>query len=233
MSAPATMVQPFPGPATTKALFAVVVTAMLVAIAVLLSVDDPVRLKFLIEDSGPVQLTGQYAIGTAFGLCLLSALLDKKRRGSFIFLSYLLMFYFLREADYHYEVSEYAKATQFKRFYLHEMIPLQTKLAMAALVILFLVVLVKYLRQERATFTTAVKSGMPWALCCVFWFFVFGMSQTIDQVPIFHTVTGQVFEEVFEASAEVIALLAVILFRAQVLHNERESVTQNLPGHKV
>ncbi len=214
--------QPYPGPGPTKAIFALVITAMLVSIAVLLSVEDPVRLKFLIEDSGPVQLTGQYAIGTAFGLCLLSALLDKKRRGSFIPLSYLLMFYFLREADYHYKVSEYAKATQFKRFYLHEMIPLETKLAMAALVILFLVVLVKYLRQERATFTIAVKAHVPWALCCVFWFFVFGMSQTIDQVPIFHNVTGQVFEEVFEASAEVIALIAVILFRLQIWHNQRQ-----------
>ena len=213
----------YPRPALTTAMFALVLMAMVASIGLLLSVDDPVRLKFLIEDSGPVQLTGQYAIGTAFALCLLSAALDSKRRYSFTLLSYLLMFYFLREADYHYEVSEYAKATQFKRFYLHDMIPLSTKLAMAALVILFLVVLVKYLRHEKATFIAEVQARTPWALCCVFWFFVFGMSQTIDQVPIFHNVTGQVFEEVFEASAEVIALLAVILFRAQVWHNEREA----------
>ncbi|MEP1472836.1 MAG: hypothetical protein ABJK20_11280 [Halieaceae bacterium] len=215
---------PYPKPAATGAIFALIGLAMLSSIAVLLSVDDPVHMKFLIEDSGPVQMTGQFAIGTAFGLCLLTAIFDSKRRGAFIMLSYLLMFYFLREADYHYKVSEYAKATQFKRFYLHDMIPLSTKLFMASIVILFLVTLVKYLRQEKATFIQSLHTRLPWALCCAVWFFVFGLSQTIDQVPIFHTVTGQVFEEVFEASAEVIALTAVILFRLQVWHDQR------LPG---
>lgn len=212
---------PYPKPAVTGAIFVAIGLAMLGSIALLLSVDDPVRLKVLIEDAGPVQMTGQVSIGTAFALCLLTAVFDNKRRGAFIMLSYLLMFYFLREADYHYKVSEYAKATQFKRFYLHEMIPLSTKLFMATIVILFLVTLVKYLRQEKATFLQSVQVRLPWALCCVAWFFIFGLSQTIDQVPIFHTVTGQVFEEVFEASAEVLALTAVILFRLQVWHDQR------------
>lgn len=214
-------ISPYPRPAVTAAIFMLVGLAMLTSIALLLSVGDPKHMKFLIEDSGPVQMTGQLSIGAAFGLCLLSAVFDSKRRGAFIMLSYLLMFYFLREADYHYKVSEFAKATQFKRFYLHDMIPLSTKLFMASIIILFLVTLVKYLRQEKATFLHSLQMRLPWALCCGVWFVVFGLSQTIDQLPIFHNVIGQVFEEVFEASAEVIALLAVILFRLQVIHDAK------------
>lgn len=154
-------VSPYPKPAVTAAIFTLVGLAMLTSIAVLLSVGDPKHMKFLIEDSGPVQMTGQLSIGAAFGLCLLSAVFDSKRRGAFIMLSYLLMFYFLREADYHYKVSEFAKATQFKRFYLHDMIPLSTKLFMASIIILFLVTLVKYLKQEKATFLHSRSCACP------------------------------------------------------------------------
>jgi hypothetical protein len=154
-------VSPYPKPAVTAAIFTLVGLAMLTSIALLLSVGDPKHMKFLIEDSGPVQMTGQLSIGAAFGLCLLSAVFDSKRRGAFIMLSYLLMFYFLREADYHYKVSEFAKATQFKRFYLHDMIPLSTKLFMASIIILFLVTLVKYLKQEKATFLHSLRRKRP------------------------------------------------------------------------
>ena len=207
---------PYPGTRGTVAIFSALVVAMGAATVVLMSVEDPVRLKALIEDSGPVQLVGQTAIFIAFGLACLFALLDSKRRVAYIQLSYLLMFYALREADYHYEVSEHAKATQFKRFFLHDQIPWATKLFLAAIVILFLVVMYRYLQAQKPVFIAALKARLPWALSAFAWGGVFFLSQAVDQLPFFHNVIGQVFEEIFESSAEVLALLAMILFRVQL-----------------
>lgn len=207
---------PYPGPRVTYVIFATVSIAMVIAAVVLLGVDDKVHLKELIEDSGPVQLVGQTAIFCAFGLACLFALTDRKRRVAYTQLSYLLMFYALREADYHYKVSEHAKATQFKRFFSHELIPLSSKLFLAAIVILFLVVLYRYLKAQRPVFVAALHDRLPWALCALAWGGVFFLSQAVDQIPVFHNVTGQVFEEIFESSAEVLALLAMILFRVQL-----------------
>jgi hypothetical protein len=193
-----------------------VLILMLVCISGLLSVDDEILQKQAIEDDGPVQLVGQICIALTFLICLYYAVVDKARRSSYLPLSYLLLFYTLREADYHYKVSEFAKATQFKRFYSHEMIPLSTKLFMAAIVLLFLLVLFRYLKQERAGFVLALQRRLPWALCAFAWAGVFVMSQVVDNIPFFHNVTGQVIEEVFESGAEVLALLAVMLFRVEV-----------------
>ena len=215
-------IQPHPSYKITLVLLALVLAAMAGSILLLNSVDDPVRLKQLIEDSGPVQLTGQVSIALAFALSLVLCVVDRQRRSSFLMLSYLLMFYTLREADYHYKVSEYAKATQFKRFFSHEMIPISTKLFLATIVILFLVVLYKYLRREKDTFLAALRNRLPWALFALAWGVVFFMSQFVDQVPVFHTVHGQVFEEVFEASAEVLALLSIIMFWLQVRGDSRQ-----------
>ncbi|MEH6589017.1 MAG: hypothetical protein V7746_02110 [Halioglobus sp.] len=204
------------GYVTALAPVAVVLALMVLSISLLLSVDDAVRLKQLIEDDGPVQLVGQTCIALTFVICLFYAVLDKERRSSFLPLSYLLLFYTLREADFHYKVSPFAKATQFKRFYSHEMIPLSTKLLMAAIVVLFLVVLFRYLKQERAGFFLALRQRLAWAVCALAWAGVFVMSQIVDQVPLFHNASGQVIEEVFESGAEVLALLAVILFRLEL-----------------
>ena len=211
---------PYPGPAVTAVIFGLLLAAMLASAAVLLAVDDPVRLKQLIEDSGPVQLVGQTAIFAAFALAGLFALFDRRRGTDYLCLCYLLMFYALREADYHYKVSEHAKATQFKRFFSHELIPLYTKLFLATIVILFLVVMYRYLKKQKPVFIAALKARLPWALMAFAWGGVFFLSQLVDQVPLFHNVTGQVFEEIFESSAEVLVLTAMILFRLQVRHSQ-------------
>lgn len=182
----------------------------------LLSIPDSFEIKRLIEDAGPVQLAGQSAIFTAFGLACLFALLDRERRVAYVQLSYLLMFYALREADYHYELSDHAKATQFKRFFSHEMIPLSTKLFLAAIVILFLVVMYRYLKAQLPVFLRSLRGQLPWAIFAFAWAVVFFLSQAIDQIPVFHNVTGQVFEEIFESGAEFLVLIAMILFRLQV-----------------
>ncbi len=200
----------------TLFLLAVLAFLVILALGFLLSVEDPVRLKLLIEDDGPVQSFGQAAIALAFGLALFFTLADKVRRRAYLYLSYLLMFYTLREADYHYELSDYAKATQFKRFFFHELIPFSSKLFLFSIVVLFLMVMVTYLRENRAGFTRALQLRLPWALVTVAWSAVFGMSQLIDQLPWFHNVSGQVFEEVFECTAEVLVLLAMLLFRVEV-----------------
>ncbi|MEH6592688.1 MAG: hypothetical protein V7746_20645 [Halioglobus sp.] len=214
----------YPSQKVTYALIILVLTLMAMGAATLLSIDDPVRQKQLISDSGLVQMIGQTSIALAFALCLFFAVTDTQRRSSYLPLSYLLMFYTLREADYHYKVSEYAKATQFKRFYSHEMIPLSTKLFMAAIVLLFLVVLYRYAMQEKEGFLLALKKRLPWAVFSLGWACVFVLSQLIDQLPVFHhTVEGPLFEEIFESGAEVIALIAVVLFRIQV-HGEARGV---------
>ena len=153
--------RPCPSLAVTAVLFGLVFTVMTITIVWLIGVDDPVRLKYLIEDSGPVQGVGQTAIGLAFACALLYTIADRERRVSYLFLSYLLMFYFLREADYHYKLSEHAKATQFKRFFLHDQIPLTSKLFLATIVILFLVVLYRYLRDHREVRLRARQQRRP------------------------------------------------------------------------
>jgi hypothetical protein len=207
---------PYPSTRSALVLIGLVFVAMLVTGAMLLGVEDPVRLKALIEDAGPVQMVGQTCIFIAFGLACCFALLDRERRVAYTQLSYLLMFYALREADFHYKVSEHAKATQFKRFFSHELIPISTKLFLAAIVLLFLVVMYRYLRTQLPTFLTALRAKLPWALAVLAWGVVFFLSQAVDQIPAFHNVTGQVFEEIFESGAEVLALLAMLLFRLQV-----------------
>lgn len=200
--------------------FIILLTGVAIASMVwLLSVDDPVRLKNLIEDDGPVQLVGQIAIALAFALALLYSVIDRSRYGSYLLLSYLLMFYTLREADYHYKLSEYAKASQFKRFFSHELIPISSKLFLASIVILFLVVAYRFLKAGREPFLRALKARLPWAIFAAFWGMVAFLSQAIDQIPHFHTAVGQVYEEVFEASAEILMLFAVVLFRIQVSDN--------------
>lgn len=206
---------PYPSTRVAALLFGLLFAAMVIAAWVLLGVEDQVYLKELIEDSGPVQLVGQTAIFLAFGLACLFALTDSRRRSAYTHLSYLLMFYALREADFHYKVSEHAKATQFKRFFSHELIPVYKKLFLAAIVILFLVVMYRYLKTQKPVFIAALKDRLPWALCALVWGGVFFLSQAVDQIPLFHNVTGQVFEEIFESSAEVLALTAMILFRLQ------------------
>ena len=67
----------------------------------------------------------------------------------------------------------------------------------------------------------ALQQRLPWAIGAVVWAAVFVASQLVDQIPVFHTTEGQVFEEVFEASAEVIALLSLILFRLQLWGDRR------------
>jgi hypothetical protein len=213
--------EPVPGKRVTFVLFAALLAQMVAALVVLLSVDDPVRLKELIEDSGPVQAVGQYAIAAAFLIGLLFSATDRLRRRSYLYLSYLLMFYALREADYHYKLSEYAKATQFKRFFSHEMIPLSSKLFLFSIVVLFLIVFVTYLKDHHHTFLRALRCRLPWSLMAGAWALVFFLSQAVDQIPWFHNVTGQVFEEVLESSAEVLALLAMILFRLQLRGGDR------------
>ncbi len=206
----------YPGPWFTGVLFALLALAMLSAIVLLLGVEDPVRLKQLIEDDGPVQGAGLLAITLAFALSVWFTLTDGLRRSSYLHLSYLLLFYMLREADYHYKLSEYAKATQFKRFFAHELIPISKKLFLATIVILFLVVLYRYLRRELPGFFIALRRHLPWALCTACWAGVFFLSQAVDQIPLFHNEQGQVIEEVFEAGAEVLALVAMLLFRVQI-----------------
>ncbi|RLQ21231.1 hypothetical protein DWB85_13040 [Seongchinamella sediminis] len=207
---------PRPGLAGTALLFGLLLIAMAVTAGLLLAVEDPLRLKQLIEDSGPVQLAGQTAIFAAFAMACLFALIDSRRSTDYLYLSYLLMFYALREADCHYQVSAHAKATQFKRFFSHELIPLYTKLFLAAIVLLFLVVMYRYLRKQRPVFIAALRARLPWALFVLAWGGVFFLSQLVDQVPVFHNLTGQVFEEILESSAEILVLVAMIVFRLQV-----------------
>ena len=206
----------YPSLRLSSFLFSIFIVAMVGSGLMLLQVEDPVQLKALIEDSGPVQMFGQTCIFLAFGLACVFAIVDSQRRLAYLHLSYLLMFYALREADYHYKVSEHAKATQFKRFFSHELIPISSKLFLAAIVVLFLVVMYRYLKTQKPVFTAALNDRLPWALCTLAWGVVFFMSQAVDQIPLFHNVVGQVFEEVFESSAEVLALAAMILFRVQL-----------------
>jgi hypothetical protein len=207
---------PHPSIRSALVMLGLIFTAMLVTGAMLLGVEDQVRLKALIEDAGPVQMFGQTCIFLAFGLACCFALLDRQRRVAYTQLSYLLMFYALREADFHYKVSEHAKATQFKRFFSHELIPISTKLFLAGIVLLFLVVMYRYLRTQLPTFLAALRAKLPWAMTVLAWGLVFFLSQAVDQIPAFHNVTGQVFEEIFESGAEVLVLLAMLQFRLQV-----------------
>lgn len=211
----------FPRPLIAAGIFAIVLLAIVATIGILLSVDDPVKLKALIEDSGPVQTTGLVCVALAFACALFYSIFDVQRRGAYLMLSYLLMFYTLREADFHYKLSPYAKATQFKRFFGHELIPLSSKLFLAAIVALFLFTLYRYLRDQKQAYLQALRLHTPWAWYALAWAGIFVLSQMVDQVPLFHNERGQVFEEVFEASAEALALLAMILFRVQVAGERR------------
>ena len=216
-----TISTPYPSLRTTGMLFAVLLVSILISLGLLLSVEDPVRLKALIEDDGPVQGAGLLCVSLCLLLSLYYTLADPGRRHSYLLLSYLLLFYTLREADYHYKLSDYAKATQFKRFFLHENIPLSSKVFLATIVVLFLVTLYQYLKREKQGFLNALEQRLPWTLFSVAWAGSFVLSQIVDQVPVFHNVTGQVAEEVLEASAQIFALVAMLLFRYQIYREKR------------
>ncbi|MFT4823602.1 MAG: hypothetical protein ACJASY_001611 [Halioglobus sp.] len=80
-------------------------------------------------------------------------------------------------------------------------------------------VIYRYVMREKDNFIAALQQLLPWSMATFVWAGMLGMSQIIDQVPIFHTVVGRVFEEVFESSAEVLALTALVLFLIQT-HRE-------------
>lgn len=160
---------PYPSFGTTITLVIGLLVAVVCSLAFLLSVNDPVYLKALIEDDGPVQLVGQIAITAAFVLCLLYTVVDKKRYSNYLSLSYLLLFYTLREADYHYELSDHAKASQFKRFFSHELIPLSSKLFLLAIVIVFFIAVYRLVKSGRAPFFVALRKRLPWAIFVVLW----------------------------------------------------------------
>ncbi|MCW8932870.1 MAG: hypothetical protein OQL19_21845 [Gammaproteobacteria bacterium] len=199
----------------TTILIVFILCSMIATLFWLLVIVKPTELKSLIEDDGPIQLFGYYSILLAFFISLGLVFIEPVRRSSYLCLSYLLLFYALREGDYHYRVSEYAKATQIKRFYSHEMIPISTKLFMACITLLFLYCFFKYLKNNKAIFFNALRAKLPWAIITLCWGIIFFLSQAIDQLPFFHNIVGQVFEEVFEAGAEVFALCALLLFRFQ------------------
>ena len=215
---------PYPSHRTAWVILLIIAIAVAASLVALLSVEDNVRLKQLIEDDGPVQGLGLISVSICLVLSLLYTLTDSQRRSSYLLLSYLLLFYTLREADYHYKLSEYAKATQFKRFFLHEQIPLSSKLFLATIVILFLVALYRYLTRERQGFELAVRQRLPWALYSVGWAACFILSQLIDQIPVFHNLPGQVAEEVLEATAQVLALVAMLMFRYQVYREKQAGI---------
>lgn len=221
-------VTPYPSHNVALALLLVLLASVAVTLSLLLSVDDPVRLKALIEDDGPVQGVGLTCIALCLAMALFYTVFDRERRSSYLLLSYLLLFYTLREADYHYRVSEYAKATQFKRFFLHEQIPLTTKLFLATIIVLFLIALYQYLTREKSAFLLAVRQRLPWALFTVGWGVSFFFSQLVDQVPLFHNVSGQVAEELLESTAQAFALTSMILFRLQARAN-RQAALGGLP----
>jgi hypothetical protein len=163
-----------------------------------------------VKDSGFISiitLTFQVSV-----LLMLIVFLHQANLGSnklsVITIFYVLLIYFLREADFH-RLFTLEHVTRLK-FYTMDIIPAWQKYIAASMLLLFLLCLLLLLIKHGSFALNRLKIFEPWAVALLLWFSLLIFSQICDKTDLNGIHLGNVIEECCECWASIFIYLAVI-----------------------
>jgi hypothetical protein len=140
-----------------------------------------------------------------------------RSRLSVLVLSYVVLIYLLREADFH-RLFTVGHVTQLG-FYFDAKAPVSQRLIAGLVMSLFFTCSIALVTCHGARTVRALRSGRPWAVSLFLAGFLLIVSQVVDQT-VREIYVGGVIEEVMEAAAAGLVLLTVLHYRNQ-RHDER------------
>ncbi len=163
-----------------------------------------------ITDPGFVSVITLTFLGCAL-LSLLTLAFNKNLKSSRITITaitYVILIYFLREADFH-RLFTLEHVTKDK-FFTMQGVPLWQKIFVALVILLFILCLVYMLFKFIRMFWKNIRIYEPWAVAVVLWFIVLFVSQLCDKSGLNDIHIGRVIEECAECWAAIFIFLALI-----------------------
>jgi hypothetical protein len=167
--------------------------------------------KNFIKDDGLVQISGLCLISLASLICIFFSIVSGEKSLSYLMGAYALLIYAMREADLHKVLSPESNATKLK-FYLHPDIGIGPKIIGISFLSLFAICVIILAYMYGKLFFNKLLQLDKRAIYLAVWAVIFALSQLLDKIHVsdnffvWHTL-----EEVFEAMAEAIMLIFVIL----------------------
>ena len=122
--------------------------------------------------------------------------------------AYVILIYFLREADFHRLFTE--EHVTRGAFYTMTSVPTWQKLAAGIVFILLAVCLVYLIYQNANTIWKKIRIYEPWAIAFLFWFVVLVISQISDKSDLNDIHVGRVIEECCECWAAIFLFLTSV-----------------------
>ncbi len=122
--------------------------------------------------------------------------------------SYVVLIYFLHEADMH-QLLTIEDVTHGK-FYTMENVPMWQKIIAALLLVLLAIFLVYLLFKYARLIWAKIRAFEPWAVAFFLWFVVLLISQLSDKSGLNHTHIGRVIQECSECWGAIFIFLATI-----------------------
>ena len=163
-----------------------------------------------ISDPGFISIITLTFLACSF-LALLTLMSNRELKSSrltIMALTYVILIYFLREADFH-RLFTLEHVTRGK-YYTMQSVPLWERI-FAALVLLLLVLCIVYLLIKYSQIIWKnLRQSEPWAVSVFLWFFVLFISQLSDKSGLNDIHAGRVVEECSECWAAIFIFLAVI-----------------------
>lgn len=135
-------------------------------------------------------------------------------------LSYLLLIYLLREADFHRLFTD-IRVTKFG-FYTDNNVGLIQKLIAGTVLLTFILSVLALLLLYGKFVIKHIYQKKPWAITLILWFFSLFLSQVADRTALNHMYWGQIVEELLEFCAAGYMLIVVYFARQDLLKFVRQ-----------
>ncbi len=184
-----------------------------------------------LEDNGWMSVFNIFVIMsvqaiTVWHFCITRKLLNKI---GFFSLFYVLQIYILREADFHRLFT--AKNVDNIKFYTSDEIPLSVKFIAAIIFFPFFIFFAYLILMYGITMIKEFFKGTPWAVAFGFWGLFLVISQILDRSKFFNysknwRIKG--IEEMFEVTAALLALSAIIYFTIDMYKRKKASEAAEL-----
>ena len=163
-----------------------------------------------IADAGFVSIITLTFLGCAF-LTVLTLIFNPNLSSSRLTLvtsAYVILIYFLREADFHRLFTE--EHVTRGAFYTMASVPLWQKIISAIVFLLLAASIVFLLYKHSRSIINKVRIFEPWAIALLFWIVVFAISQLCDKSGLNDRHFGRVIEECCECWAAIFLFLCSI-----------------------
>lgn len=164
----------------------------------------------LIRDDGWLSYLNVAVIVTVMIMTVVEIFRVESRSKKFIFLalSYVVLIYASREADFHRLFTE-EHVTKWA-FYADPKFPLTEKIVAGIIVIPFLVIFLKLILDYAKPIFDGFFRGDPWAVSIGIWGALLVSSQIVDKSSVHDYYAGRVTEEFMELTAAGYAVLAMV-----------------------